>query len=530
MAVAVKNAPETSSPGLLDRLPVQCFLGTLYVVASIIVALQGLATLWYDYLGFDRGLLLSWAGLLNLRLAVAAGLAVLGYRLLGPRPTPGVKAGTFVGVIAVGVALLLAWWAGIWLQHWSLDRDWFPRTVGVALNAVVLVALFGLIGWAFFQPSVQRRLVQLEELGWFSFASYKRSQGVKVRRGTILGVLAIAIPGIYILADRQLKTGPINWEVNIPFTGAVTVTDPGDAGAVLGKLDEGQKDRVRVLTPGDWQDVQKAGAVLPRSVYEEERQKFGDAVKVTDPGSARFEGDAVLNVYPLIVTRQAFDAAKERIEKEGGKPPQGTAPKLPRVGTVLDPYVLRDVNKRLQEQYVKVSDPGDTDYQQGQVVPRDEFDAERSRAEKEARQDREVKEALARAKEKEEKGEDPAEDLARAQSLIDQKLPKAAPDGPEPASGETDYRRVTLLPVVMYSVPVLLLAAALWFTWRLVNVPAFADFLIATEAELNKVSWTTRRRLVQDTIVVLVTVVLMTAFLLFADVIWSQSLRWVGVL
>ncbi len=34
---------------------------------------------------------------------------------------------------------------------------------------------------------------------------------------------------------------------------------------------------------------------------------------------------------------------------------------------------------------------------------------------------------------------------------------------------------------------------ALWLAWRVVNVPSFADFLIATEAELNKVSWTTRR-------------------------------------
>ena len=52
----------------------------------------------------------------------------------------------------------------------------------------------------------------------------------------------------------------------------------------------------------------------------------------------------------------------------------------------------------------------------------------------------------------------------------------------------------------------------LWRAWRgMVNFPAFADFLIATEAEMNKVSWTTRKRLVQDTIVVLTTVVLMTA-------------------
>jgi preprotein translocase SecE subunit len=69
-----------------------------------------------------------------------------------------------------------------------------------------------------------------------------------------------------------------------------------------------------------------------------------------------------------------------------------------------------------------------------------------------------------------------------------------------------------------------------WFSYRLVNVPAFADFLIATEAEMNKVSWTTRRRLLQDTIVVLVTVFLMTVFLFFVDILWIKVLSGVGVL
>src|SRR5205823_12407431 len=85
------------------------------------------------------------------------------------------------------------------------------------------------------------------------------------------------------------------------------------------------------------------------------------------------------------------------------------------------------------------------------------------------------------------------------------------------------------VPVVM---PVLLGLVLVYFAWRLVNVPAFADFLIATEAEMNKVSWTTRRRLIQDTIVVLVTVVLMTLFLFLVDIMWIQILSnpYVGVL
>ncbi len=73
--------------------------------------------------------------------------------------------------------------------------------------------------------------------------------------------------------------------------------------------------------------------------------------------------------------------------------------------------------------------------------------------------------------------------------------------------------------------PLLLGILLLWFAWRLVNVPTFADFLVATEAEMNKVSWTTRKRLVQDTIVVLVTVFLFSLFLFLIDLMWIQVLR-----
>jgi preprotein translocase SecE subunit len=77
---------------------------------------------------------------------------------------------------------------------------------------------------------------------------------------------------------------------------------------------------------------------------------------------------------------------------------------------------------------------------------------------------------------------------------------------------------------ITLAMPVLLFGAACWFSWRLVNWPMFADFLIATEAEMNKVSWTTRKRLVQDTIVVLATVVLMTFFLFVVDMLWIKIL------
>ena len=97
-------------------------------------------------------------------------------------------------------------------------------------------------------------------------------------------------------------------------------------------------------------------------------------------------------------------------------------------------------------------------------------------------------------------------------------------------TGESLY--VPIMHKIHIVVPILLAALSLWVAWRVVNWPTFADFLIATEAEMNKVSWTTRRRLVQDTIVVLVTVFLFTAFLFFVDILWIKVLThpWVSVL
>ena len=92
--------------------------------------------------------------------------------------------------------------------------------------------------------------------------------------------------------------------------------------------------------------------------------------------------------------------------------------------------------------------------------------------------------------------------------------------------------RLTLLTDKQYTIPLLLFGLTLWGAFRAVNMPTFAEFLIATEAEMNKVSWRTRRRLFQDTVVVLVTVFLMTVFLLAVDLFWGWllSLPRVGIL
>lgn len=95
-----------------------------------------------------------------------------------------------------------------------------------------------------------------------------------------------------------------------------------------------------------------------------------------------------------------------------------------------------------------------------------------------------------------------------------------------PFAGDDAYGYyLPLLFSVNYTLPILLTGVVCWFAWRITNWPTFADFLIATEAEMNKVSWTSRKRLVQDTIVVLVTVLVLTVFLFVVDFMWIRILE-----
>jgi preprotein translocase subunit SecE len=83
---------------------------------------------------------------------------------------------------------------------------------------------------------------------------------------------------------------------------------------------------------------------------------------------------------------------------------------------------------------------------------------------------------------------------------------------------------------VQYGVPGGLLVLGLWVAYRLVNVPTFADFLIAVEAEMNKVSWPTRQELFRSSVVVLVTIFALAVILFFYDFIWNTFFTWVGIL
>jgi preprotein translocase subunit SecE len=83
--------------------------------------------------------------------------------------------------------------------------------------------------------------------------------------------------------------------------------------------------------------------------------------------------------------------------------------------------------------------------------------------------------------------------------------------------------------IAIYIITALLAGYALLVFW-LMNKPTNADFLIATDSEMKKVNWTSRRELIGSTKVVIVFMFLI-AFLLFTfDVIFGYMFYLIGVL
>ncbi len=84
--------------------------------------------------------------------------------------------------------------------------------------------------------------------------------------------------------------------------------------------------------------------------------------------------------------------------------------------------------------------------------------------------------------------------------------------------------------LVKYFIPLAVLAAGLWASFRIVQMPTFADFLISVEGEMNKVSWPSRGELFRASLVVIL-VIFFLAFLLYAyDLILTEILRFIDTM
>ncbi len=83
--------------------------------------------------------------------------------------------------------------------------------------------------------------------------------------------------------------------------------------------------------------------------------------------------------------------------------------------------------------------------------------------------------------------------------------------------------------LLRYLVPIGMVALGMWFAFRLVNWPKFADFLISVEAEMTKVSWPTKTELYRASMVVIFTMAFMAVLLFAYDLIWQAIFDAIGV-
>ncbi|HUT59526.1 MAG TPA: preprotein translocase subunit SecE [Phycisphaerae bacterium] len=83
---------------------------------------------------------------------------------------------------------------------------------------------------------------------------------------------------------------------------------------------------------------------------------------------------------------------------------------------------------------------------------------------------------------------------------------------------------------VKFGVPALLVAALAWLVFWIVNRPSSADFMIATESEMKKVSWSSRKEVVGSTKVVIITTFIMAAILFSVDVLFTLIFSRLGIM
>jgi len=77
----------------------------------------------------------------------------------------------------------------------------------------------------------------------------------------------------------------------------------------------------------------------------------------------------------------------------------------------------------------------------------------------------------------------------------------------------------TMVPTALFAI------LAILISW-LVNKPSVADFMIAAEGEMKKVSWSSKQEITVSTFVVIVVVIIMSILLGTTDISFSAFFRW----
>jgi preprotein translocase subunit SecE len=91
-------------------------------------------------------------------------------------------------------------------------------------------------------------------------------------------------------------------------------------------------------------------------------------------------------------------------------------------------------------------------------------------------------------------------------------------------------RNFTASPYITFGIPLaVLVALGAMMVW-VVNRPRSADFLIATEGEMKKVSWSSRKEVIGSTKVVIVTTFILAAILFMVDLIFATLFRVLNIM
>jgi len=78
-------------------------------------------------------------------------------------------------------------------------------------------------------------------------------------------------------------------------------------------------------------------------------------------------------------------------------------------------------------------------------------------------------------------------------------------------------------------IPLILMLACFYVLLRVVNSKRPADFMIATEGEMKKVSWSSKKEIIGSTKVVIVTLLIMGLVLFFVDLFFMRLMKFLNV-
>ena len=118
--------------------------------------------------------------------------------------------------------------------------------------------------------------------------------------------------------------------------------------------------------------------------------------------------------------------------------------------------------------------------------------------------------------------------IARLVSFVTPVVPEGVK--PEEVTGLAALPRMIQSTESVYIVAGIIALLGIWFAFRIVNMPKVAEFLIAVEAEMVKVSWPNNKEVYVTTIVVIVVMMIFCVLLAVYDLIWHYLFHFLGVI